>query len=189
MNQSDLNMIPKPPLFPLIFLAGVMVLAGCSSSAVTPNQVPDNYSGEGGPNSESSRLIGSAIGGSDIVLGNSKSKAPETGGAGLGVNAYLWRGALDTLSFMPLASADPFGGVIITDWWQPQSSDGERFKATAYIMGRELRPDAFRLAMYRQVQQKGQWVDATMPQATVSEIENRVLSRARSLRADGTPSS
>ena len=104
------------------------------------------------------------------------------------MNAYLWRGALDTLSFMPLASADPFGGVIITDWYQPQGSGGERFKATAYILGRELRADALRIAMYRQVEQKGQWVDAPMSPSTVSEIENRVLSKARTLRAQGSPS-
>ena len=163
-------------------LLGAMALAGCS--AITPNQVPDNYSGEGGPNSESSRLIGSATG-SDVILGTSKNKPADQGGgggAGLGVNAYLWRGALDTLSFMPLASADPFGGVIITDWYQPQGAGGERFKATAYILSRELRADALRIAMFRQVEQKGQWVDAPMNPGTVSEIENRVLSRARTMR-------
>ena len=169
-------------------LLGAMALAGCS--AITPNQVPDNYSGEGGPNSESSRLIGSATG-SDVILGTSKNKPADQGGggAGLGVNAYLWRGALDTLSFMPLASADPFGGVIITDWYQPQGAGGERFKATAYILSRELRADALRIAMFRQVEQKGQWVDAPMAPGTVSEIENRVLSRARTLRAQGLPNS
>ena len=170
-------------------LLGAMALAGCS--AITPNQVPDNYSGEGGPNSESSRLIGSATG-SDVILGTSKNKPADQGGgggAGLGVNAYLWRGALDTLSFMPLASADPFGGVIITDWYQPQGAGGERFKATAYLLSRELRADALRIAMFRQVEQKGQWVDAPMNPGTVSEIENRVLSRARTLRAQGNPTS
>ena len=170
-----------------ILLLGMLALAGCGSSTIKPNQIPDNFVGQGGPNSESSKSIGSALG-SDVIFGTSKSKQPETGGGGLGVNAYLWRGALDTLSFMPLSSADPFGGVIITDWWQPQSAEGERFKATAYILGRELRADALRLAMFRQVEQKGQWVDAPMPPSTVSEIENRVLSRARTLRAQGSPS-
>jgi hypothetical protein len=173
-------------LLPILLLGG-MVLAGCNSSVIAPNEVPDNYSGPAGPGSESNALIGSALG-SDVLLGNTKGSKQEQGGGGLGVNAYLWRGALDTLSFMPLASADPFGGVIITDWWQPQGSEGERFKATAYIMGRELRSDALRIAMFRQVEQKGQWVDAPMPPSTVGEIENRVLSRARSLRAQGNPS-
>ena len=178
----------RPLLLPFLLL-GIMTLAACSSSSVTPNQVPDNYSGEGGPNSESGRLIGSATGG-DVILGTAKNKpAEQSGGGGLGINAYLWRGALDTLSFMPLASADPFGGVIITDWYQPQGAGGERFKATAYILGRELRADALRIAMFRQVEQKGQWVDAPMSPGTVSEIEDRVLSRARTLRAQSLPAS
>ena len=104
------------------------------------------------------------------------------GGGALGVNAYLWRGALDTLSFMPLASADPFGGVIITDWYTPPVSNGERFKATAYILGRELRSDGVRVAIFRQVLQNGQWVDQPVSPVTVGEIENKVLSRARELR-------
>ena len=116
-------------------------------------------------------------------------KAAAAAPAGIGVNAFLWRASLDTLSFMPLASADPFGGVIITDWYQPQGAGGERFKATAYILSRELRADALRIAMFRQVEQKGQWVDAPMAPGTTSEIENRVLSRARTLRAQGLPNS
>jgi len=99
------------------------------------------------------------------------------GGGGLGVNAYLWRGALDTLGFMPLASADPFGGVIITDWYSPGGSTGERFKATAYIFGRQLRSDGIRVAIFRQVLQDGQWVDAPVSPVTVSEIEDKVLAR------------
>lgn len=179
--------INLPALPPLLLIAG-LALAGCSGASVTRNDIPDNYSGQGGPGSFSSQQIGSAIGGSTITLGTSKNKQPDAGGAGLGVNAYLWRGALDTLSFMPLSSADPFGGVIITDWYQPPDASGERFKATAYILSRELRADALRIAIYRQVEQRGQWVDAPMSPTAVSEIENRVLSKARSLRAQGNPS-
>ena len=104
-------------------------------------------------------------------------------GAALGVNAYLWRGALDTLAFMPLSSADPFGGVIITDWYQPPASNGERFKATAYILGRQLRADGIKVSIFRQVLQGGQWVDAPVSPVTTGEIENKVLARARELRA------
>ena len=113
----------------------------------------------------------------------SKGTGADQGATGLGVNAYLWRGALDTLSFMPLISADPFGGVIITDWYQPPSASGERFKATAYILGRQLRSDGVRVSLFRQVQQGGQWVDATVAPTTTSEVENKVLARARELRA------
>jgi len=107
----------------------------------------------------------------------------------LGVNQYLWHATLDTLAFMPLQSADPFGGVIITDWYTPASSSGERFKATAYILGRELRSDGVRVSIFRQVLQNGQWVDAQVSPVTIGEIENKVLARARELREQSQASS
>jgi Domain of unknown function (DUF3576) len=122
-----------------------------------------------------------------LSFGNTQRGGGEDGAA-LGVNAYLWRGALDTLSFMPLASADPFGGVIITDWYQPPTSDGERFKATVYILGRQLRSDGIRVSIFRQVFRNGQWVDADVSPQTTADIENKVLERARDLRASATAS-
>ena len=101
-----------------------------------------------------------------------------------GVNAYLWRGAIDTLSFMPFASADPVGGIIITDWYSPPTTSGERFKATAYVLGKQLRSDAIRVAIFRQTLQDGQWVDATLAPNTGPEITSKILARARQLRAD-----
>ncbi|HTZ69111.1 MAG TPA: DUF3576 domain-containing protein [Acetobacteraceae bacterium] len=118
-----------------------------------------------------------------IIVGPSKDNKQQEAGATLGVNAYLWRGALDTLSFMPLASADPFGGVIITDWYSPPSATDERFKATAYILGRTLRADGVRVTIFRQVRQGGQWADAPVNPSTAADIENKVLARARELRA------
>jgi len=122
-----------------------------------------------------------------LGVGKGGSSASEAGSA-LGVNAYLWRAALDTLSFMPLANADPFGGTIITDWYQPASAGGERFKATAYILGRQLRADGIKVAVFRQQALGGQWVDAPVAPSTASEIENKVLARARELRAQATGS-
>jgi len=116
-----------------------------------------------------------------VSLGRNRGGNDESGA--LGVNAYLWRGTLDTLSFMPLVSADPFGGVVITDWYQPAAATGERFKATAYILGRQLRVDGVRVSVFRQVLQGGQWVDAPVSAATGTELENKVLARARELRA------
>ncbi len=111
------------------------------------------------------------------IGGSSKSAEP----SGLAVNAYLWRGALETLKFMPLTSADPFGGVIITDWWTPAVAGNERFKATAYILGRQLRADGIRISLFRQVSQNGQWVDAPVDPAKSTELENMVLAKAREL--------
>ncbi len=118
-----------------------------------------------------------------FTTAHSNGAGPNDQGGALGVNAYLWRGALDTLSFMPLASADPFGGVIITDWYQPPGASAERFKATAYILGRQLRADGVRVAIFRQTLDGGQWVDAPVSPSTSAEIEDKVLARARELRA------
>ena len=105
-----------------------------------------------------------------------------TGGA-LGVNSYLWRASLDTISFMPVNSADPFGGVIITDWHSPTEAPSERFKLNVYILGRALRADGVRVAVFRQVQdRRGTWKDAGVPEETGTKIEDAILFRARQLR-------
>jgi hypothetical protein len=167
-----------------VTLLAALGLAGCSGSKSSPTD--PGYIGQQGPASSGSMPGGSVLGDSSLVFGTAKNNKPGDNGAGgggaLGVNAYLWRGALDTLSFMPLASADPFGGVIITDWYTPAATSGERFKATAYILGRELRSDGVRVTIFRQVLQNGQWVDSGVSPVTIGEIENKVLSRARELR-------
>ena len=161
--------------------AGVAALSlqGCGNSkALSADQYNDpRYRGPGyGSLSESGGTLFS-------TARTRPENNDQGGGGGLGVNAYLWRGALDTLSFMPLSSADPFGGVIITDWYQPPGTGSERFKATAYILGRQLRADGVRVSIFRQVQENGAWVDAPVSAATTGEIETKVLARARELRA------
>lgn len=148
---------------------------------------------EYGDDSRRSRVAGRMSGPSDgfVVFGVDRTRSAGGagdpggggGGGGLGVNAFLWRATLDTLSFMPLASADPFGGVIITDWYSPPGAQNERFKATAYVMGRQLRSDAVRVTVFRQVRHGASWADAPVAPATGAELEDRVLSRARELRS------
>lgn len=112
-----------------------------------------------------------------------RQAAAASGTGGIGVNAFLWRATLDTLAFMPLASADPFGGTIITDWYSPPGASGERFRAQAYVLGRQLRSDGVRVQVFRQVLERGQWQDAPVSTATNSEMEDKVLARARELRS------
>lgn len=117
------------------------------------------------------------------LFGSGKAKASSYDAqAGIGVNAYLWRASLDTISFMPLASADPWGGVIISDWYANPQVPTERFKTTVYILDSRLRADALNVSVYKQVQQNGQWVDAEVSQQTQLDIENAILTRARELR-------
>lgn len=100
----------------------------------------------------------------------------------IGVNAYLWRASLETLSFMPLLQTDSNGGVIVTDWYVNPNTPTERVKFTVSILDRDLRADALRVAGLRQINQGGQWVDAPMQAATVQKIEDIILTRARDLR-------
>jgi hypothetical protein len=127
-----------------------------------------------------------------VLFGTDRSQqrgGADASGSGIGVNAFLWRATLDTLSFMPLSSADPFGGVVITDWYSPPGANGERFRATAYILGRQLRSDGVRVALFRQELRGGAWQDVPVSAGTSAELEDQVLARARELRAQSTAAS
>ena len=100
----------------------------------------------------------------------------------IGVNAYLYRAALDTVSFAPLLQADANTGVIITDWYANPNSPGERVKLTVTVLDQDLRADALRVAASRQLLQGGQWVNAPVAAATVQKLEDIILTRARDLR-------
>jgi hypothetical protein len=100
----------------------------------------------------------------------------------IGVNGYLWRAAVDTLSFAPLLTADSNGGVVITDWYTSPNNPAERVKLTATILDADLRADALRVAASRQINQNGLWVDAPVSAATVQKLEDIILVRARDIR-------
>ena len=175
------------PLFALCrsgAMAAVLAITACSSDVAKPNPVPPNYGGLGAgvPGDPSLTGRSSGVQFSPGTGNRGDDQASGSDSNGVGVNAYLWRGALDTIGFMPLVSADPFGGVIITDWYVPPGISGERFKAAVYVLGRDLRSDGVRVNINRQVQQDGQWVDASMSPTTVADIENKILARARRMR-------
>lgn len=106
----------------------------------------------------------------------------ESGSGGIGVNSFLWRASLDTISFMPLASADPFGGVILTDWYSPPETPNERLKMNVLILSRQLNSDGVRVKVFRQLRKSGQWIDATVAVGTGRKIEDSILVRARQMR-------
>ncbi len=100
----------------------------------------------------------------------------------IGVNSYLWRAAIDTVSFAPLLQADSSGGVIVTDWYTNPNSPGERVKLTVSILDQDLRADALRVAASREINRNGSWVNAPVAAATVQKLEDIILTRARDLR-------
>lgn len=106
----------------------------------------------------------------------------DDGQTGIGVNSFLWRASLDTVSFMPLASADPFGGVILTDWHAPPETPNERFKLNVFILDRQLRSDGIQVKVFRQVKRGSSWQDSTVADSTARQLEEAILTRARQLR-------
>lgn len=116
------------------------------------------------------------------LFGGKGKKEDNTGQTGIGVNSYLWRASLDTVSFMPLASADPFGGVILTDWYSPPESPNERLKLNVFILDRQLRTDGIQVKVFRQVKNGGDWRDAEVADDTARKLEDTILTRARQMR-------
>jgi hypothetical protein len=105
----------------------------------------------------------------------------------IAVNSYLWRAAIDTVSFAPLLQANPNSGVIITDWYTNPKAPGERVKLTVAVLDPDLRADALRVSAARQVNQSGAWVDVPVSAATVQKLEDIILTRARDLRRGAVP--
>jgi len=102
---------------------------------------------------------------------------------GVGVNEFLWRASLDTLHFMPMESADPFAGVIKTNWYTAAQSPNQRLKVTVFILDTRLRTDALRVTVFQQTKDAaGNWVDASVDPDTTTKIENLILTRARELK-------
>lgn len=111
-------------------------------------------------------------------------KKPEEGAGAIGVNSFLWRATLDTLSFMPLSSADPFGGTVITDWYEDPKTPGERFKVNALILDRSLRADGIKVSVFKQKSGPGGWRDQQVDEATARKLEDTILTRARQLKVN-----
>lgn len=146
-----------------LFSAGfALVLAGGLSGCQTAKKIIP------GGKSASTSASGTRI--------NTKVQRPR-----MGVNEFLWRASLETLNFMPLAEVDPFGGVIITDWYASPQAPEERFKANVYILDTNLRADALKVSIFKQVVGANGWSDASVDADTARTIENSILTRAREL--------
>ncbi len=161
---------------------GLILAMGACSSANVEHQYPEKT---GDSTYKQSGTARDTVFGADGLNLFGRGKQNDPGATGIGVNSYLWRASLDAISFMPLASADPFGGVIITDWYAPPETPNERFKLNIYILGRQLRADGVKAAVFRQRRDAGgNWTDAAVEGRTSLDLENVILTRARQLRID-----
>ncbi len=177
-----MSLFPRP----LLVLALALGLGACEGA--TPPHLDPHSAPLGEVENTGSHNVGRVFGEDGLSLSNlldfGRSRESSQG-SGIGVNAFLWRATLDVMTFMPLASADPFGGVIITDWYSPPDTPDERLKANVYILGRELRSDGIRVSIFRQTRSGAgaPWQESTVKPETNTQLEDRILSRARELRA------
>ena len=159
-------------------MLGVFLLAltGAACENAETVRPPDTFD----PRWRSAEQARSIFGSGGVTLFGEQDETPASG---IGVNVFLWRASLDTVSFMPLLSADPFGGVIITEWHAPPESPDERFKMTVYIVGRALRSDGIQVSVFRQDRgEDGLWEDRAPSPGTAISLEDLILDRARQLR-------
>jgi hypothetical protein len=160
-----------------ILLSAVLLsLTSCANSGASgDNSYPKTRE------EEQQEAMGKLTGEDGIVLfgGSKKSAATE----GINVNSFLWRASLDMVHKMPLISADPFGGTIITDWYALDDNPSERYKINVYIIGPELRSDAIKVGAFKQTRNaKGVWSESLSHPALASELENKILLKAREIK-------
>ena len=172
--------------FPLVKVVTAVALAAAlyaCSSIKTERTTPDDFVT---PEDARKTGFGKMFGDEALTIGGVQKgrEAIGGGGGGIGVNSFLWRASLDTVVFMPVNSADPFGGVIITDWHTPAGAPSdERFKLNIYILGKSLRADGVRVAVFKQVKDSGgAWADAAVPSDAGTKVEDAILMKARQLR-------
>ena len=164
--------------FSLLLLLTLLLVA--CENVETEAKYPTGQARERGAQNDIYDNQGSIFGSASIFGAN--KKAQENAGPGIAVNSFLWRAALDTVSFMPLASADPFGGTILTDWYSPADTPNERFKTNVFILTKALRSDGIRVRVFKQKLDGGTWKDADVSGETARKLEDAILSRARQLR-------
>ncbi|HUY68803.1 MAG TPA: DUF3576 domain-containing protein [Alphaproteobacteria bacterium] len=165
------------PFF-LACAATLLLVSACADSGI---QSDPSYTDKEQQQLYKNGSLASDNGGIDLFGGDSSAKAGQ--GAGIGVNGFLWRATLDTIAFMPIKSADPFGGVIITDWYADPKTPDQRARLNVFIRSRDLRADGVTVSVFRQKKNDaGQWADAAVDPTTAADIENEILTRARQIR-------
>lgn len=161
-----------------LFLSFLLVLSGCANSTPVNSDAP--MSKEEIKDRNDGKLFGDAL-----TFGKG-AKSSSAGVSGITVNKYLWRASLDTISFLPLSSADPFGGVIISDWYSPNPN--EKIKVTITVLSKALRADGLRISVFRKAYDSKRriWVDKPASQVTSANLETSILTRARELKISGS---
>lgn len=162
--------------FPLLVLLVLLLLPACDG---VESEAKYPTGAERGTGDDIYTEPDSIFGPDGLSFGGDKKK---TNLDGIVVNGYLWRATLDTVSFMPLASVDPFGGVVLTEWYVAPNVPNERLKLNVFITGGELRADALTVRVFKQKRRGGGWENAPVGKEVPRALEDTILTRARQLR-------
>jgi hypothetical protein len=167
-----------------IFLSSFIFLNNCSFDDAEIKRAPfpedlvmkrERERRERAGQTEDDSIVSDLFG--NVFNGDDKNKYT---GTGIAVNTYLWRASLDTLSFMPLLSADPFGGVIITDWYSTSDKSKEKYKIVAYILDKNLRIDGIKVSVFKKLKnENNEWVDTKTNSTIKNKVEDAILTKAR----------
>lgn len=160
-----------------ILLSGAIFLSACENMNVSNDEKIQTR------REQKYHDMDKVFGDDAFTLGGDRDSSNK-GEIGVGVNSFLWRASLDTISFIPLKSADPFGGVILTEWYSPSTTPNERIKVDILIIDRQLRADGVKVSVFRQKRQGNDWIDQPVDAQTATQLENVILTRARQLRID-----
>lgn len=169
-------------LYSLFILSAAALLSACTASGAKEASYPTRIPGSDEitySNKKHDTIWGENTSLLDKLMSKDTDKDAKSG---IGVNSFLWRASLDTLSFIPISSADPFGGVILTDWYENPDQPGERFKLNVYILDKQLRADGIRVSVFKQKKDKKDWRDVKVSDDMGTSIENAILTRAREMR-------
>jgi Domain of unknown function (DUF3576) len=163
-------------IFLNLFLTTILI-SGCSGD-YTPKEGQEAPIGrEEARKTDFGKLFGDDL----LMFGDTKKYDPGQGATSR-VNYYLWQASLTLLSFMPLASSDAAGGVVVTDWHATADRPTERIKVTVKITDRVLRADALHVTINKQVKRGGDWVSVTSDPKVAQEMEDLILTKARDLK-------
>ncbi|MFM2128734.1 MAG: hypothetical protein RL477_280 [Pseudomonadota bacterium] len=170
----------------LISAAGALAVGVLASGCAVQTDKEQDYP-KYGSEKRHREVMERLDGGSDTLFGElsigGPKKQTDNAGGGAAVNLFLWRAALETLALGPLESADPFGGVIITDWFTLDEEPGSQFRVTAYILGRSLRTDNIKIAMYVRRNEDGKLMTRRATATAETRLENVILTKSRTIRA------
>ena len=115
-------------------------------------------------------------------LGKEGGQSSQITNLGMPINPYLWKASLETISFMPLSSTDPFAGTIITDWYTAETNLGERCKLNIFINGKDLKTDNLKVLSFCQLLKNNQWVNMSSNIEESRKLENVILNKAKKLK-------